>query len=166
MKFKELYEALCEVSDNDYKQIKRTDRIVMSDTTSITPPNIPSSKQRIDFKPIGMWYGIGTEWVDWVRSEMSHWETDNVFKIDINPSKMLFIKNENDVIKLQEQYGVDKFGMGDYKIDWSLVAKDYSGIEFNPYHYALSRKYMWYYSIDVASGCIWDKGALKRAQAI
>jgi hypothetical protein len=166
MKFRELYESLCEVSGQDYRKIKKNDRIVMTDKDSISLPNIPHSKQPLDIKPRGMWYGIGTDWIDWVRGNMPHWETDNIFKIDVNMNKIKVLKNEKDVIEFQAKYGVDKFGFGDYKIDWSKVAQDYSGIEVNPYDYGIRMKYMWYGTFDIASGCIWNSRGLKKAQSL
>jgi len=44
-------------------------------------------------------------------------------------------------------------------IDWIKVQKDYSGIEFNNYdktEYLYKPEYLWYTTIDVLSGCIWN----------
>ena len=53
------------------------------------------------------------------------------------------------------------------KINWHILAKKYSGIEFSNYKklYSLNKKELntlslWYDGIDVSSGCIWNKNAL------
>ena len=43
--------------------------------------------------------------------------------------------------------------------------EDFGGIEFNPYfsftHYKKLKNMLWYTSIDVPSGCIWNKNLIK-----
>ena len=50
-------------------------------------------------------------------------------------------------------------------IDWQKVAKKFGGIEFNPYTHQVIKRIkngkkqiliMWYNTIDVPSGCIWN----------
>lgn len=42
-------------------------------------------------------------------------------------------------------------------IDWKAVAKEYDGIEIDPYQYErrFSEGFLWYYGWDCASGCVW-----------
>ena len=44
---------------------------------------------------------------------------------------------------------------------WDQVARQHSGVEFNPYLKGPSKKFFWYNSLDVASGCVWDKKGIK-----
>jgi hypothetical protein len=162
MKFKELHESLInEITDEQYNKIKSKDRIHMSKSSVLKPYSIPPNKQPQDFKPKGIWYGIGTDWIDWTRSEMPHWEQENLFKLDINTSNVKLIKTMDDIVEFEKEYGM-KDGYNKGSIDWNKVAKQYTGIEFYPYLYAARFKHLWYYSIDVDSGCIWDKSAIKR----
>ncbi len=103
----------------------------------------------------------------------------NIFTNLQNPdsNKILLIKNLNDVAIFTRKYKIAK---GNRKkmnmdpkskiyfnysvIDWEKVAKDYGGIEFYPYiKYSslfFNKKpleiYIWYSSIDISSGCIWN----------
>lgn len=115
-----------------------------------------------------VWYGIGSSWVDWVKSEMPDWETDNVFKIDINESNILIIRNYGEIIEFDRKYGVPyNFGYHKYtNIDWVRVANDYGGIEIAPYIYEARRTIEWYYTWDIASGCIWDDGVIRNIEKI
>jgi hypothetical protein len=56
-----------------YSQIGETDRIIMSAEPTITPRNVDQSKLA-KWKPQGLWYAIGTEWIDWTRDNMPEWE--------------------------------------------------------------------------------------------
>jgi hypothetical protein len=46
--------------------------------------------------------------------------------------------------------------------DWNVISKTHSGVLFNIWDISDERlmKYMWYQSLDVASGCIWDTSAI------
>ena len=136
-------------------------RIIMSPEEKIRYKK--SNTQRLAYKPNGLWYGIGPSWVNWIRSEMPHWETENVFKIDIDESKMKIIRNYGDLLEFEKEYLVlPKEYYGFKMIDWVRVANDYSGIEIAPYLYEARMKHMWYYGWDVASGCIWGSGVIRK----
>ena len=77
--------------------------------------------------------------------------------LDIKKGKILVIRSKTDVINFDNKYGKIEHST----IDWTKVSKDFSGIEFAPYHHSLRMKYDWYYSLDIASGCIWDTSVLK-----
>ena len=49
-------------------------------------------------------------------------------------------------------------------IDWPRVVNDYDGIEVNPYFYELrlAHNLIWYYGLDVPSGCFWKASAKKK----
>lgn len=50
------------------------------------------------------------------------------------------------------------------EIDWPRLAKKYQGIVITPHLYNMRLKlgFQWYSGWDCASGCIWDKKAIKR----
>ena len=108
--------------------------------------------------------GIGLSWIDWVRDEMPQLEHDNVFKIDINEDKMLLIKNIEQLSAFDKEYGFSKYIHR--VINWSKVASKYGGIEISPYIYEGRMKYDWYYTWDVASGCIWEDGVITNIEKI
>ena len=77
------------VSTSSYNKIKPTDRIIISNDSMINPRNVKQD-QGADRKPNGLWYALGTAWVDWIRREGNpSWEKDNVFKIEIDDRKIL-----------------------------------------------------------------------------
>ena len=78
------------------------------------------------------------------------------------------ITNDNEFEAFHSKYAEEavKYRGGapkQYSINWSAVAKDYYGIEISPYRpkYRLALGYLWYYGWDVASGCIWNKDAIR-----
>jgi hypothetical protein len=94
-----------------------------------------------------------------------------------DPNKILLIKNLDDVAIFTRKYKIaegnrkkmnmdpnSKIYFNYSEIDWKKVAKDYGGIEFYPYiKYSslfFNKKhleiYIWYSSIDISSGCIWN----------
>ena len=128
----------------------------------ITPLRFPvSQSEEPHFKPKGLWYAIGTEWIDWVRDEMPHWEGNIIYKIEVNPSKMLFITNKNELASFSDTYKIinNESNVIRY-IDWKRVAEKYSGIEIAPYQSVARYDITWYYTWDVASGCIWKKDGI------
>ena len=117
-------------------------------------------------KPNGFWYSINGEWQKWVNNEMTLRKYNHpiVFKknsfIGINDihntSRILSIKN---LVELN--LFIDRYLIKTLCIDWFKVSSHYAGIEilFNPREIPeilSNNKYTWFYSWDVASGCIWD----------
>ena len=44
----------------------------------------------------GLWYSMGTEWIDWISVEMPDWEDEYIYKIKTNDSEILTIGQENE----------------------------------------------------------------------
>lgn len=145
---------------NNY--LKSTDRIVMSNK-EIGKLNFPVTLKSND-KPVGLWYGFGTSWVDWVKSEMPQWIGTYFYKLEVNKNNLIQLNDFIDIGAFSEHYrSMDSDNTRIHEIDWLKVSKDYSGIEINPYCYKarLEMKTIWYYSWDIASGCIWNDNAVK-----
>ena len=84
--------------------------------------------------------------------------------------KILVIDSLEDVHKMNKKYS--KKDRNHKLIDFNEVAKKYSGIEFRNYDKireeiwgkqflsltknSFTSRYMWYLTIDVNSGCVWD----------
>jgi len=115
-------------------------------------------------KPVGLWYGIGSSWIDYIKSNnMNEWDYDNAFELILDDNKLLKITNVNELDNFTKIY-VDTTNdtyLNNYFINWDSVAEKYSGIEIAPYIWKGRMKYMWYYGWDVASGCIWSKDVIK-----
>lgn len=154
---------LNEVSDEGYRLIKERyseSKLVMTNKDLI---DVYVKEQEYGFKPKGIWYGIGTSWIDWVRTEMPEWEDEHVFKLDVNESEMLMIHTLEDLYSF-----TNKYGGSDGLINWNLVADEYGGIEISPYMWQarMDRRTWWYYPWDVASGCIWNKETITNIEKI
>lgn len=121
-------------------------------------------------KPVGLWYACGKDWKRFVQAEMpSRWKKKYKHKylLDVNLSRMCVIRTEEDMESFVLKY-LNKETKG---IEWAEVARDYDGIEICPYQWRfrpsnlddLQAKsiFSWYGVWDVASGCIWGRGAFK-----
>lgn len=156
-----------EVSDEVYSKIASEyskSRITMDPRTNEQGKLLykPTKQKGYHFKPKGLWYSIGTEWIDWVRSEMPEWEKDDAYLLEVDESRLLKLETVNDTLYFTKQYGDER---GD-TINWEEVGEDYGGIEIPEYLYDLRFKLNWYYPWDVASGCIWGEGILKNAKKL
>lgn len=126
-------------------------------------------REKPGYKPEGLWYACGDEWIEWTKSEMPEWlkEYKYLYEISIT-DRVLKIDTPEKFKAFEEEYvdngpNADKFSNW---IDWARVAKDYDGIEICPYRDKFRMKSDWYYTWDVASGCIWSPGGIKDIKLI
>lgn len=157
------------ITPETLKKIKETDRIVLSteDTLDLSRKIPPSSIGR---KPIGLWYGFGTSWIDFIRAEMPDRETQHVFKIEVDDMDIYNINQEKMFLWFSQRFKDPKKEgkYGNYKIDWPEVSKKTKGIEIPIYFRKYSRdpEHDWYSTWDVESGCIWDLSAIKKVEKL
>ena len=131
--------------------------------------------QNTNVKPHGLWYSLYSAWVSW--GKVTHGQ--HIHKITFHPNvhmmwqvsqhatrshpnKIVVLRTFDDVRQFNQRYGVILHN--NTTIQWKKVAKQYGGIEFR--HYQTIRKhirenhltddYLWYLSIDVSSGCVWN----------
>ena len=120
-------------------------------------------------KPKGLWYGCGDGWTKFVVNDMGYGEISDkysyAYELEINKSKVLVIDSEKKFLAFHNEYGVSS-DYGSVLIDWKRVAQKYDGIEICPYFYQFRMSHDWYYSWDVASGCIWGSGGIKEITEI
>jgi hypothetical protein len=149
-----------------YNLIGPDDRIIMSSAVKIVPKTVKQDQNRSwTWKPLGLWYGIGTSWIDWVESDMPEWKKEHIHRIEINYSNVLRLNVDMQQKQFEDKYGiVEKGETVIYKIDWEAVEKDgWWGIEIiDPWGDVGS----WIRTWDVSSGCIWDKRAIKKIEKI
>ncbi len=124
----------------------------------------PSEEQKIEFKPKGFWFGIQDSWVDWIEGEAPHWKQDNLYSVEVDEDKCLVINTLEELVKFHNTYRTNT-SYGEM-INWSIVADQYSGVIIKEYFWEKRTDYMWYYTWDVASGCIWDNTAVKSVNQI
>ncbi len=152
----------------------REGTFLLSPYPSIQFENTPQSSETCIFnKPNGLWYSVGDGWFRVVLDRTNRLYR-YLYRIDIDLTDMMVIRNEKDIIEFTKIFGspssgypFDEFGISD-AIDWKMVAKTYTGIEIAPYIHSNSIRmnWVWYYGWDVASGCIWDKAAFKGVELI
>lgn len=147
------------------------DRIHTTDSAAIHVPHRTSVshcnlKQKDGPKPSGLWWAVGSEWIDWCGRE-SYGCGKNTFRLVVDDSQLLIIGRDMSLKQFDQKYGNGHLlGLGRYSIDWARVAQQYAGIEIPVYAWDRRLDFMWYYGWDVASGCLWGYSALMSAEAI
>ena len=172
LKFSNVNQAIQYLSDYTGSRVKiakyNGSRIHMS-PKEIKKVNSSSQRPKPFFKPNGFWYSCGSDWKEWVESEMPSRLYDHLYEVEINPSKILFIDNIDKFEGFEKEYGIWEWEpqqgrvdiTGPDMIDWNKVSEKYSGIEICPYVGIKRMHSNWYYPWDIASGCVWDNSAIK-----
>jgi len=141
--------------------------------TPITQVRDVSGKQVRGWKPLGLWYACGGEWIEWVETNVPEWLEDGQYLYEVQPNYsvgglaaghpryadyvggVLRLSTEEEVVEFSRTYS--NFD----KVDWHTVALIWDGIEICPYQDDLRLSmHGWYYPWDVASGCIWRPSGL------
>ena len=120
-------------------------------------------------KPKGLWYQINDSWEEWCEHEMPQWlgaGNRGAFKInlEIDKTNVLVIKTLKEFDNFHNKYcSLHPFMNKSTFINWERVSEDYDGIEISNYLYErrLNSNSEWYYTWDVASGCIWNTYIIK-----
>jgi hypothetical protein len=138
-------------------------------------------RQETAFKPRGLWYACGNEWLEWLDTEMPSWKDQvthvyQLFTAPLSPwpanGPVPLLRTAKDIDEFTEDYGKkDLWGIrtGTMKIDWAEVARDFpGGIEICPYQWARRRanNTSWYHGWDVASGCLWGPEGFQNLQLL
>lgn len=119
------------------------------------------SEQVVGMKPRGLWYACDGDWLRWMKDESPDWIYNYEHRYEITPdlSRMLVIRTVKELDAFNRDFGVRRHEAIS-NIDWARVAAKYDGIEICPYQRDRRTSLLWYYSWDVASGCIWRKRAI------
>jgi hypothetical protein len=125
--------------------------------------------QETGYKPRGLWYGFGDSWREWVQGNMPAWEKPHLYRVEVEPARILRLESAREVEEFSERYACPLPGTEGMRsvyfscdaVDWAAVAARYGGIEIPDYHWGLRHSLMWYYGWDVASGCVWAPDALR-----
>lgn len=138
-------------------------------------------KPRRQMKPNGFWVSDESRgaygWRQWCRSEgFRSYGFRYEHRVELaDNAKILYLRTPQDIDKFADKYKADTElnqrmaeigsrwgGASIYDIDWARVAKKYHGIIITPYQWSQRLgRHSWYYSWDCASGCIWNKRAIK-----
>lgn len=85
------------------------------------------------------------------------------YKFNIDLKKILVLENYNDISEFTKKYkSIYKTKLyNTLVINWKRVSKDYSGIYIkNAGIIKAKMEFIWYYTVDVCSICIWNKDAI------
>ena len=124
------------------------------------PLEIYPVEQDLAHKPVGLWYSVGNEWIEWCRIEEFYTQDPKfIYALAVDESKLLRLVSVLDILAFTAEFGDPH---DSYNIDWPAVAQRWGGIEIAPYQWELrlDRRTCWYYSWDVASGCLWEPSML------
>ncbi len=123
-------------------------------------------EQTIDHKPGGFWFDVDGDWLRWMRSEMPEWVKPYWYEVVVpRDFRMLRISTCRALDEFTEEFRARDARVGTHRtIHWGNVAHRYDGIVIAPYQYRrrLDPSTSWYYSWDVASGCVWSNLAALR----
>ena len=129
-------------------------------------------KKQYEMKPSGLWYSVGSAWIDWCLGEQFGGIGKYIYEIELNPkANIKFLSTAEEVFEFSQKYRrVDSFysGMSSCHVDWKEVMWNYDGVEVSPYLQELrfSHNLIWYYGWDVPSGCLWRAVAKKKITLI
>ena len=94
-------------------------------------------KRPYDFKPVGLWYSIGSSWIEWCIGEEFGGIGKYIYEIKLNKNaNILFLNTEDKVFEFSKKYKKTEYPYNLYdtvSIDWKKVRDDYDGIEISPY---------------------------------
>lgn len=153
--------------------------------TPLTPQSLAQNdrpQQEVHWKPTGLWYGCNGEWLRFLEDDFNMASADSqryseqyfLYAIDV---RTVFRRSElregkPAVLRLTEKSAIEAFSRAygesshyapneQSDVRWPDVARVYGGIEICPYQWALRHSHVgWYYTWDVASGCVWDARAI------
>lgn len=118
-------------------------------------------------KPFGLWYGLGTSWIDYLEDGFTHpWgKYRSVFKLSLDKTALLCLDSPSALLAFEKKYLCVVPSTGFEIIDWLSVSKDYLGVELSPYQPSPSLM-AWCNKWDVPSGCIWDTRAIASSELV
>lgn len=138
-------------------------------------------EQQITFKPFGFWYSKNDIWKKFVKNQgMNNKKIKYKYKLNIDDKKFYNIDTLKKLNNFINKYGViendkkNKF----ISIDWIKVSEKYNGIYFSNYNKIrqylylgfnvdkVTEKYLWYLTIDIESGCIFDISYIKKIELV
>lgn len=137
----------------------------------VLDPEHSYGRQSIWHKPRGFWVSVRGEddWPTWCVNEEFNVESlagrhEVKFK---NSANLLILGTVAEILDFDKEFGASVIPGRDRRdyIDWERVVSgnSWDGIIIAPYQWPLrnSMKCFWYYSWDVASGCIWNLDAIE-----
>lgn len=174
--------ALLAEAFGDYSWVPRLDlqkRYIISSELISSVKRVPIEQQLTAIKPVGLWYGVGEEWVEYLRTnQILQGDHRYLYEVVVDPAHVLQVRTIAETIKFVREFGKrerDRWtsGEGMALVDWRRVAQRHLGVELSPHWGELRSSSItfregldWYASWDVGSGCVWDPRGFKSLQLI
>jgi hypothetical protein len=127
-------------------------------------------------KPRGLWLSVDgpDDWYAWCMSERfpcGHLR----YKVRVDTARCLHMTTAEELRNFTKTYHFDvshiynrpgerQLNWYGHYINWREVARDYPGIIISPYQWQSRMEFMWYYTWDCASACVWDMEIIGRVK--
>jgi hypothetical protein len=136
------------------------------------------------FKPNGLWFGQGDEWLQHMKKTNFRMNRYNyLYELELNMDEILLISTVKDLYNFSERFCTSKSKRHEtsfcFAINWDKVISktNKSGIVISPNLKKIIKKYKdnyldyfegmeWYLTWDVASGVVWNTKAVKSMRLI
>lgn len=122
-----------------------------------------------NIKPRGLWVSADEYeqcWPEWCWSEdFGINNLANRHEVSIATERVVLLETPDAVLDFGNQYmrrGVLRHRESTMFLDWKRITQEWDGLVIVPYQFSLrlDMNAEWYYSWDVASGCIWRKRSI------
>lgn len=120
----------------------------------------------------GLWYGLGTRWIEHLSDPSISGGLKvgkYIHELFIDKSKVFVLDSEKKNEELKKRFGFDVGYQDDIYstgIRYDKMAKYYAGIEYPAYGITNFMDEYYVYFVEIPSGCIWDKSALKASRLL
>jgi hypothetical protein len=136
--------------------------------------------QRVRPKPLGLWWGFGNSWLDWVSRNVPELieEYNALYRLLLDDRRILTLGSHDDLLAFSNDFGVTMPGEPatdlDF-VDWPRVAQRWEGVELFPFSRddlydkgasSMNPKLGWAYPWDVPSGCLWDFDVIRGVEIL
>ena len=64
-----------------------------------------SKRQRVEMKPIGIWYGFNESWLEWMLDAGCNWFQPYIYEVIVDEEKLLRISNHDQFEDFEEEFG-------------------------------------------------------------
>ena len=120
------------------------------------------------YKPVGLWVSVegDDDWKQYCESESYQFCSRNhVSEIRLRPeNNVLIVDTLSALDAFDRRWNVDR---DSYRgIPWETIMDAYDGIIIAPYQWERRLEFLWYYTWDCASGCIWNLDAIEQVHEL
>lgn len=120
-------------------------------------------------KPKGLWFSVGTAWIDWCNANWDSWQAKSSAQLDLSACNLKVVATAESGA-FEKEYGVPSIpGLPQYAMltepDWArLSVEGFDGIIVPDYRRTWGHdeaQGTWWYGWDCPSGCVWNASKVK-----